>query len=339
MSLFSKIAKVFKAIDEWAQSSDNSNASLAKENGSGGDVEYGMTHLLAMHKKAAPFPDPSSYALFFYSDRECGLTNPSALHRQLLTDGYLKPASIQEQLEAMTVPELKQILTSIGAKVSGKKADLIQRISAQADPDVLKAYLNSGKKLYSLTDKGRDFLQSHEDYIRFHQYARYGLTLADYKRAKAQHPNEDCEHTLLSMCDPSQSNIRSELYDSINDHSDAMQEFLTGLYMRINRVSDFEQLKEDMRYKKYKDAARDIWDCASLTRVVAPNDAAYLTRHAAYYNRNMLNDIFKNHPVSNTLLSLQEFSEMLEEIQNTIVFDYEKWNSLINLRFQQILNV
>ncbi|MDD6455980.1 MAG: SAP domain-containing protein, partial [Lachnospiraceae bacterium] len=308
-------------------------------NDSGEDIEYGMTHLLVMHKKAAPFPDPSSYALFFYSDRECGLTNPSALHRQLLADGYLKPASIQEQLEVMTVPELKQILASIGAKVSGKKADLIQRISTQADPDVLKAHLGAGKKLYSLTDKGRDFLQSHEDYIRFHQYARYGFTLADYKLAKAQHPNEDCEHTLLSMCGSSQSNIRSVLYDGINDHSNAMQEFLTGLYMRINRVTDFEQLKKDMQYKKYRDAARDIWDCASLTHVVVPNDATYLTRHAAYYNRNMLDDIFKNHPVSNTLLSLQEFSEMLEEMQNAVVFDYEKWNNLINSRFQQILKV
>ena len=60
--------------------------------------------------------------------RVCGIENPSYLESQLLKDGYFSLADDYELLQKNSLEDLKTILRSCGLKVSGKKAELINRI-------------------------------------------------------------------------------------------------------------------------------------------------------------------------------------------------------------------
>ena len=91
--------------------------------------EYAIALLLKNYGNVSPLPD---YYPQYYS-RECGLTNPAPLHQQLISEGYLVRSSILEELRALKITELKQILQSCGLKVTGKKAELVDRILANVE--------------------------------------------------------------------------------------------------------------------------------------------------------------------------------------------------------------
>lgn len=76
------------------------------------------------------------------------------LRKILCSEGYLRIPSEYERIENLTVVELKDILKQNSMKVSGKKSELIQRISENLSEKELEKVLKG--KIYILTDKGLD---------------------------------------------------------------------------------------------------------------------------------------------------------------------------------------
>ena len=89
-----------------------------------------------------------------YWEYEYGLKFP-VIMTKLLGNDYLTISSAADNLEYLTLPELKDILRKNSLPVSGKKGDLIQRIIQNISKDVLSAHLGNHNAHYKKKKKGR----------------------------------------------------------------------------------------------------------------------------------------------------------------------------------------
>ena len=77
-----------------------------------------------------------SYCTYFLT--EACITNPEALDKWLLNNGYIRMPNIHEVLSLYNIKELKCFLQSFGLKISGKKDELISRLIDNAPSDFLE---------------------------------------------------------------------------------------------------------------------------------------------------------------------------------------------------------
>lgn len=88
----------------------------------------------------------SQLAVFLLLSSLCESTSSfsplsTSSHQVLVPSRYARTFSIvsggsRDDLERMTVPELKEQLRSLGMKVGGRKSDLVGRILSDADPSL-----------------------------------------------------------------------------------------------------------------------------------------------------------------------------------------------------------
>ena len=76
------------------------------------------------------------------------------------------------------VPDLKNILNKLNLPVVGKKNILIQRILENASNEFLRKNLNT--ELFSISEKGLNFLTEHDDYIKLHIHGNLDITAYEY---------------------------------------------------------------------------------------------------------------------------------------------------------------
>lgn len=80
--------------------------------------------------------------------------NYKKLLTKFLVQGYLKISSDADTLPFLTVEELKAILRCNNLKVSGKKEELINRITDNIDSSVIESSIQNDNRKYILTEKG-----------------------------------------------------------------------------------------------------------------------------------------------------------------------------------------
>lgn len=91
-------------------------------------------------------------------------TTPNKLKKQALEDEFIELASPISEAQKSKVTDLKEILKEHNLKVSGKKDELIKRLSDNLTDEELKKYFKS--KNYQISDKGLEFLQDN-NYILY----------------------------------------------------------------------------------------------------------------------------------------------------------------------------
>lgn len=305
-------------------------------------IAYGMVLLLSAYDKTSPIPD--EYPLYF--ERECHLTNPASLHYKLICDGYLVPSSISEMLFTLKVPELKMILNSYGLKTSGKKEELVSRILSYADPDALRSYFK-GTECYSISSKGAEFLSSHQDYVVLHRYSQLGVGLQEYESCKRKCHLADCTDILIriyrSKCHSDRYSMINhtflmQLYDDTHVHDKALFEFLVLLYLRANYYDSFVWINEMSKYLSLSDAAAHVLDSARCVRVFSTQTASFFVSHYQYFTTKMVDTIYSHFDLPVTVISKHDFLAVLSEMVTHPVFDFEKWNRFLLMKFECSLN-
>lgn len=143
--------------------------------------EYSQTNFLQYFGRKAclisnnpdDFPRGFSYGLHIY--------DPVKMQKLMLAQGFLREATPEEVLNTYTVDKLKAVLDSCGLPKSGKKADLILRITESADVSTLNL-----PPMCFISDKGKEYISKHEDLVKLYGNP-YGVTYEEYKATKQEY--------------------------------------------------------------------------------------------------------------------------------------------------------
>ena len=112
--------------------------------------------LLLEYCSYGKYPKPSSgYPGFWWF--EYGIRDVGHALESLENWGFLQWAPLEHSISSLKVDELKQILEQAGLPTTGKKADLVQRISLEIPREKIDLPPSAFK--YELTDLGKDELQ------------------------------------------------------------------------------------------------------------------------------------------------------------------------------------
>lgn len=131
----------------------------------------------------------------YYSDTAFGRNVGPALTR-LLDGGYLQKADVRRNIALKTVPELKAILAERELNISGKKAELIQRILDNIPISDVESIFPVGQ--YEITKRGEQAL---EPYNILSLNQDYGLGFSYYRllKEKEKSPESSDVDTIVRL--------------------------------------------------------------------------------------------------------------------------------------------
>lgn len=161
--------------------------------------------------------------------------DPQEILGKLYQEGFITIGDLKSTLQKKTMTEIKEELSNIGQKTSGKKSDLIELLLSVGDIDYLDEKFND--RLYVLTEKGKAELDSKEnEYIMYlHRKQKY---MSVYEMNYFLH-NEN----------PSHLRYRDIIWRELNKASgEHFQAFDFGAY-RCTRRDMYEFSMEEGSYK------------------------------------------------------------------------------------------
>lgn len=100
---------------------------------------------------------------------------------EFVEEGFLRMSTPYENLDRALLADLKNVLKSIGEKVSGNKAELCQRIISSCTEEQIRQFFN--KCEYVLTDKGQQQLDDNSLFF-LNDRLNCGFTIMELKQIK-----------------------------------------------------------------------------------------------------------------------------------------------------------
>ena len=97
---------------------------------------------------------------WFWKDRY-GIEDPQALINKLLNQGFVGIEDTKARMFRLTIPKIKELLEEYGCKLTGKKAELIDRLFVEGDVGAIESKLPPPR--YCLTDLGKEEIEREEN--------------------------------------------------------------------------------------------------------------------------------------------------------------------------------
>lgn len=109
--------------------------------------------------------------------------------KNLTNNGFLRKSTIQEEIEHLTISDLKTILKLKKLKVSGNKPILLERLFSNIETNELKPY--SPSSFYILTELGKQELNKNEAYLLNSKYFDFSIGVISKAKEylEKQNPN------------------------------------------------------------------------------------------------------------------------------------------------------
>lgn len=99
------------------------------------------------------------------------ITDPHKFHIRMINEGYFEKANTMELLKTLKVSNLKEMLKKNGFKTTGKKEELVLRITDNLDISYINAFFKGDRQIFTLSEKGKQWLNSNHIYVDFHNKA------------------------------------------------------------------------------------------------------------------------------------------------------------------------
>lgn len=255
--------------------------------------DYAKAIFLWACGKSTPIRGKDDYSRYFLT--ECGIRNVPAYHRDMIKQGYLEKDDETKSLQNLKVAELKNMLSSLGLPVTGKKDTLIQRIldSGKAE-EVLKQY----PETYSLSTAGADFLSAHEDYVQLHRHKVWDISWQEYdaKHRPGQSFN-DTAWGILNARAVKDTRLLGRveyyfMYEILRDEGrrvDAIQMLLRVLYLDLSGVSGIPSY--DMCRRKII-SKKDLLNHFEANFMIAPGIIEPIAEYRDVYSDEMVDKLF-----------------------------------------------
>lgn len=284
-----------------------------------------------------------------YLSYECGIINPEIYHKQLISEGYYQKAKAEEILELFKVDELKDILIKNNLITKGKKAELIKQILENIPNDEI---IKSDQEYYSLSDKGKEFLEIHKNYVELHRYKDYQITLEDYctatKNDKYKRKFNDVAWQIF--------NERTLLYQKNQAYGDLRYNFfhMANLLMRENRkkyairfylecliidLSGVESIDAIRSYKSGWCNKKEFLERLEYNNLI-PSLINQIIELKEYYDETMLVEAYHEIYLPFNVSTIEDIKVLIEDAFNSAVFDFDKYrDSLIARKKKKYLQM
>lgn len=263
--------------------------------------DYAKTLFLNVHRKVTPIKPSDAYNRYFLT--ECGIKDSPVYHKAMLEEGFLRPATFMEQLQTLTIPELKEILSEFGLPKLGKKADLISRIVDNVSSESVHLPYST---YTALSDKGADFLAEHNDYVLIHRHKAWDIDWHEYDEKKNGRPFYDVVWGIFNerlhdcMQDYSQGsyaeqyyycnirNIHLNMSQLLREEGKTEREFAELLYVIYIDVSGVTGIDYYRMFLSDPNEREDNWRLANKADPRAASKApvpvaAYAEDYSVYY--------------------------------------------------------
>ena len=136
-----------------------------------------------------PAPDGKYPQFWWY---EYGLKDVDAALKSLEERGFIRMGTAKESVGGLKAARLKELLKSSGLPVSGKKADLVKRVTENVPEEVLAA--SGVEKKYVLTETGKQELEENEYVPYMHKHHGEVSHSIDVWDLNQRLKNEDKKH-------------------------------------------------------------------------------------------------------------------------------------------------
>ena len=164
---------------DYEQQANYEAEEIAKKDRNCKRSEHGLTVsqiLLLEYCKKGKYPNPEGgYQRFWWF--EYGVRSVGESLKELEAKGFIKYASPSELLESLKVTDLKKILSELNFSVTGKKAELINRIKENVSDEKLKDYITAKK--YTVTEMGRKEVADNEYVVYLHSHKDADISVWD----------------------------------------------------------------------------------------------------------------------------------------------------------------
>lgn len=257
--------------------------------------DYAKTIFLWANAKATPVKTADNYV--HYLLYECGIRDANKYHRDMIKEGYLVEAPVASVLKSRTIADLKQILSEMGQTVSGNKSILIDRIIHNADESILGRYVPD--KYYELSDKGRQFVVDHNDYVLIHKHKNWGI---DWHEYEVNHkPGCSYYDTMWSIFNKRIVNnphhfgryeyfCMHQLYEEVGKRELALEMLLRVLYIDLSGVCGLDTLK---LYKDGFYSKEELIDYFDSFVMLAPGIVNGIIRYHDIFNDSFIDHLYE----------------------------------------------
>ncbi len=201
---------------------------------------------------------------------EYSVTNPQTILDSLYSRGFICLADVRSSLKKLVVADLKELLSKVGQKTSGKKDDLIERVLEVYRTEDLESLFPD--RYYALTELGEAELKQNEYVIYLHRHHYMSVWDMNIK---------------LNINNPNCLGYRDMLWGEFNKRSlDFAKEHRFGAY-RNTRLDMHDFLLDE---KKYKTALFHLcevvsYDLSGLGNNFVPSSSHYYSKEGIYKSR------------------------------------------------------
>ncbi|MGO5052987.1 SAP domain-containing protein [Lachnospiraceae bacterium LCP25S3_G4] len=298
---------------------------------------YAKTVFFWAFRKPSPIRRNGEYASYFLY--ECGIRDCVDYHKKLISEGYFVEATPNEKLDALKVPELKEILVALSKPVSGKKAELIDRIIENAESDLIEKYCPD--RLYVLSAEGQKFLDEHEAYAELHKHS-WGITWMEYDSCAK--PGEAYINVVWRIINDrlktadlqEQRNLYLSLHQILREKgnmSDALEMLLKVFYL------DFSGIEGENCYHLYREGIltkKRLKEDFQICILLAPGNIKSLSKCKDFYDSEMIDQLYTWQLPMN-ICSKELFKEIIESGINDC-FEEELVNTKLRRSFNRMVD-
>ena len=220
------------------------------------------------------------------------VTDPQAVLDSLFERNFTEVGDLRSALEKLKLPEIKEELKLLNQKVTGKKAELIDRLMAFGVLDELEKKYS--ERYYSLTPKGEKELKENQYVSYLHRNKHMSVWEMNQRIAQTHYPyrdilwsyfNEQAGIHFQNFDFGLYRNIRLNMYQFLMDESKPWTAFhmlcevlsfdLSGL--GNNEKSLFEWEKNDPKYflMIYESRAEHFFPYENTTLIIPPAISAW----------------------------------------------------------------
>lgn len=290
---------------------------------------YGKVLMLWAYRKCSPLY--VNYPVYFM--RECHISNPQKLRNSLIKHGYFDKPNIQEIFDTYNMAKLKLIATSIGCKKNGSKSELINRIILCLSPSFISKYVEECN-CYSISDKGRVFLENNYDLVELHRHAGYHISLSEYcanryvgNKKRTFENNIFCTLSTRIFNNCSKRYYYMMKYDyknlyqivlSEHRYDCAIDSYLRAVYLDTCCMHEatYCYTRQDFHY----------------LNVFTPETCSGIVELKRFYSPIIIDNIYNDLSLPPSFLSCDEFKAAVYDMLTQISFDCEKYNNIIRER-------